>query len=386
MFFKSLAEVTIEDIQDLCDNRVLESRFIDFKVDPIGNADRDKREFLADISAFANSSGGDLVLGVQTEEGAAAKIVGMQLSDVDKEKLRLGNILRDGLEPRVANIDYSWLQIDVGRGVMIVRCPRSWMAPHRVTFLKDMNFYVRNSAGKNPMSVEELRQAFTFGREISDRLRRFRAERIKAINGNDVPVNLRTSPKVVLHIIPLSSVVDPLDLQFNLRGPANMAPLRWASYSHEHTLEGFVTFATPEPSDSYSLMFRDGAVESVSGINPNGTNGKVSLAAFERLVLNGWKNYCEFADYYNVKAPFYVFVSMIGIIGRVPDYHFFADESPRAARKNEVMFSEAVVDVDNIRTAGEQIFKRLFNTAANVFGLAKSLSYDAAGNYTGTRP
>jgi hypothetical protein len=45
MLLKSLSEVTIADIQDLCDNRVLESRFIDFKVDAIGNADRDKREF-----------------------------------------------------------------------------------------------------------------------------------------------------------------------------------------------------------------------------------------------------------------------------------------------------------------------------------------------------
>jgi hypothetical protein len=322
---------------------------------------------------------------VQTEDGAAAKILGIQLPDVDKEKLRLGNILRDGLEPRIANIDYSWLQTDGGRGVMLVRCPRSWMAPHRVTFLKDMNFYVRNSAGKNPMSVEELRQAFTIGREIADRLRKFRADRIRAINENDVPVNLKTSPKIVLHIVPLSSIVDPLDLQFNLRNPANMAPLRWASYSHEHTLEGFVAFTTPEPSDSYSLMFRDGAVESVSGINPNGANGRVSLAAFERLVLNGWKNYREFADSYDVKAPFYIFASMIGVLGRIPDNQFFADETPRAARKNEILFSEVVVGVDNIRTTAEQIFKRLFNNAANVFGLEKSLSYDPAGNYTGSR-
>ena len=34
----------------------------------IGNGDRDRGEFLPDVGAFANASGGDLVLGMKTKD------------------------------------------------------------------------------------------------------------------------------------------------------------------------------------------------------------------------------------------------------------------------------------------------------------------------------
>ena len=70
MLLKNLADVSLQDIQTLCDDQALESRFLDFKAEPIGGSDRDKREFLADVCAFANASGGDLILGVMTKDGA----------------------------------------------------------------------------------------------------------------------------------------------------------------------------------------------------------------------------------------------------------------------------------------------------------------------------
>jgi predicted HTH transcriptional regulator len=38
---------------------------------PIGGSDRDRKEFLADVSAFANPSGGDIVIGIEEDEGVA---------------------------------------------------------------------------------------------------------------------------------------------------------------------------------------------------------------------------------------------------------------------------------------------------------------------------
>jgi hypothetical protein len=37
---------------------VMESRSLDFKAERIGGSDGDKREFVADVCAFANASGG----------------------------------------------------------------------------------------------------------------------------------------------------------------------------------------------------------------------------------------------------------------------------------------------------------------------------------------
>ncbi len=380
MLLKRLAEVSLPDIQTLCDNKVLEGRFIDFKAEPIGGSDRDKREFLADVSAFANASGGDVVLGVKTEDGAAHEICGIVLDDPDKEKQRLSNIVRDGLEPRVAGVDIAWLQIEEKRGILVIRAPRSWSAPHRVTFLKDMNFYVRNSAGKSPMSVDELRQAFNSGRDLVDRLRAFRADRVEAIVTKDLPVDLKDGAKLALHIVPLSAIADPLDLEFRQGSPDIIPPLRISSsYSWQHTLEGYLTFTTPEPSGSYSLMFRDGAVEGVAGIDPNQLGLEVSLLAFERLVLDGWKRFRVFADAFGVEPPVYVFATLVDVLGLAPTSSYVGFENATRARKNLIMLPEVVIGVDRYSYKPELLFKRLFDTAANAFGLSGSQSYNAGG-------
>ncbi len=102
MLLKRLDDVDLSDIETLRENNALESQFIEFKGEAIGSADKDKREFLADVTAFANAAGGDLILGVTTKDGAADKICGIDLADPDKEKQRLVNILRDGVEPRIS--------------------------------------------------------------------------------------------------------------------------------------------------------------------------------------------------------------------------------------------------------------------------------------------
>ena len=94
---EALDQLAIADLQALCENRVLEGRLLDFKTAAIRVLDGDKREFLADVSAFANASGGDLVLGIRTKDGAADEVCGINLVDPDKEKQRLVNIVRDGL-------------------------------------------------------------------------------------------------------------------------------------------------------------------------------------------------------------------------------------------------------------------------------------------------
>ncbi|MCK5240903.1 ATP-binding protein [bacterium] len=45
-------------------NQIQESRTIEYKESLPGNSDQDKREFLADISSFANAAGGDLLYGI----------------------------------------------------------------------------------------------------------------------------------------------------------------------------------------------------------------------------------------------------------------------------------------------------------------------------------
>jgi predicted HTH transcriptional regulator len=137
MLTKAFKELTLAHIERLKEDGVSESHDIDFKSAPVGSSDKDRREFVADVTAFANAAGGDLVFGVATTDGVASSVPGINISDPDKEKLRLGDLVRSGTEPRLANIEIEWLPIQGSLGILIVRVPRSWIAPHRVT-LRDM--------------------------------------------------------------------------------------------------------------------------------------------------------------------------------------------------------------------------------------------------------
>jgi len=81
MLTKPLTDLRIEDVVALKTNGVAESRVLDFKSAPVGNSDRNRKEFLADVTAFANASGGDIVFGIKTQDGLPSDLSGIELDD-----------------------------------------------------------------------------------------------------------------------------------------------------------------------------------------------------------------------------------------------------------------------------------------------------------------
>ena len=140
------------------------------------------------VSAFANTAGGDLLLGVEAVEGVATALPGLDLDNPDGETLRLENMIRDGLEPRLPRVEVCPVKIAEHRYVLVVRVPRSWIAPHRVR--KNRQFYARNAAGAYPLDVGELRAAFTMSETVAARIRDFRTYRLARIHGRETPVGL----------------------------------------------------------------------------------------------------------------------------------------------------------------------------------------------------
>lgn len=105
-------------------------------------------KFLAAVSSLANTAGGDLLIGIEADDGIPQAISGVQVDNLDGDKLRLEQLLATCLEPRLPRVDIKPIGCANGRHVLIIRAYRSWVAPHRVT-LND-KFYGRNSGGKYP--------------------------------------------------------------------------------------------------------------------------------------------------------------------------------------------------------------------------------------------
>lgn len=86
------------------DNQVPESKTIEYKESLTDNPDSDKKEFLADVSSFANAAGGYLIYGMRENSGIASELCGLESIDADAEIRRLDNIIRDGIKPRIPGV------------------------------------------------------------------------------------------------------------------------------------------------------------------------------------------------------------------------------------------------------------------------------------------
>lgn len=70
LFGKHLDSITEADLQALVDNEVAEDKLTEYKQELPGGGDSQRKEFLYDVTAFANASGGDLIFGVKEQGGA----------------------------------------------------------------------------------------------------------------------------------------------------------------------------------------------------------------------------------------------------------------------------------------------------------------------------
>ena len=108
MIQKRLEDITLDDLNGLIADEVTERKTLDYKRELPGLRDADKKEFLADVSSFANASGGDMLFGLEEEVDDAGNKTGKPKSIVpivgetsNDAILRLEQTVRTGIDPKV---------------------------------------------------------------------------------------------------------------------------------------------------------------------------------------------------------------------------------------------------------------------------------------------
>ena len=192
-----LDAITEADLHALISTGVPESPIIDYKRNLNGSSDNEKREFLADVSSFANTLGGDIVIGIDESGGLPTAIA--PAADIDAEIRRLESIALAGLEPRIANLRIRSVPVSAGNAI-IVRVPRSFVPRHRVIAHGNNRFYARAGSQKYEPNVEQLRHLFTDAPAMLERIRSFHADRLVKITAGDTSLPLGLLGKVVLHV------------------------------------------------------------------------------------------------------------------------------------------------------------------------------------------
>jgi predicted HTH transcriptional regulator len=103
----SFDDLSERDLLDQIQAGVPEGVLVDYKREMYGRTDADVREFLKDLSSFANTAGGHLIIGMDETAGIPTVLTPLIGMDSDQELQRLENMARDGLEPRIAGIAHE---------------------------------------------------------------------------------------------------------------------------------------------------------------------------------------------------------------------------------------------------------------------------------------
>jgi hypothetical protein len=331
MIPKRVDDISYGDIVELVENKVSEGPTLEYK-QCLPQSGDDKREFLYDVSSLANGSGGDLIYGIQEERDEAGKPTGIpasiqaiSLPNISAEMLRLENVIRDGIAPRILGIVPKIVESSAGV-VVVLRVPKSWHSPHMVTFGGVSRFYSRGSAGKFPMDVGQLRAAFNATSSLPDRIRDLRLSRIGRIVSGETPVQLSGGPKLVLHVLPLSgleSSTEIADLSTDTMQMGLRPLYAGSACSHRYNFDGFVAYADlgGGTASGYVQLYRSGLIEAVDA-NVLGAQGgppewknNIPSTLLERSLLKSSKQFVEFLSRAGVSAPIFIAVTLVGVKG-----------------------------------------------------------------------
>jgi schlafen family protein len=386
MIPKRLEDTTEADLIGLITAGVREGRSVDYKLAMPGGADSDKKEFLADVSSFANTSGGDLVFGMEEDAGVPVALKGVSLVDADAEVQRLDSIMRDGIEPRLTH-HIKTVPLANGSTALLIRIDRSWVGPHRVVFKGWDKFYARNSAGKYSLDVNELRAAFTGGLNVAEKIRAFRFERVSGLLQNQAPVPVLSGPKLILHCIPFQSFAGPTTFEiFSFASNPFLIPmLRTDAYRSAINLDGLVVHSGGDSVSAYSQLFRNGSFEAVNGrlLQPIEGQEIIPYVAIEQALMDTTRTALNIMKKLIVEPPVAIAVSFTGVRGYRMASGVFAEIGGGSIREENLILPEIVVQ--EMSPPITKAMKPIFDMLWNACGLVGSVDFDAEGNWINSR-
>lgn len=385
---KSLTEV---DLRLLIANGVREQQTLEYKLTLPGERYKDKKEFLADVSSFANTHGGHLLFGVRAVDGKAAELVGIDDALIDTGTQRLESLMRHSLKPPLISAEIHPIRLATGKTILLFRVGRSWNLPHRVTLEGHDHFYGRSTSGKYSLDVPELRALFNLSGSLSEQVRSFRADRLGKIASNETPASLPTGPKTVLHIVPFGAFLPGSTLPTSIGTSLSewSHPIGRRGGSRRLNFDGMLTSYKNEDTglaEGYIQVFRNGCIEALDARMIGKHNGELMIPSksFEEEIIKAVGAYLSGLAQVGVQPPLVIMLSLLNVQGcRMLTTEIFNYPRGYPIDRNSLLVPEIVIETLNIEA--DKSLRQTFDAIWNACGYSASPNYNADGNCNGTR-
>lgn len=156
MYPIQLADLNSNFIESISKGELQEDLILEFKqrIYPFENKE-DKKNFLRDIVAMVNGSGGLIILGVADNND----LIGVDIPDRDGYKRQiLQNI--SSIEPQIIGVDFKFIEYH-GLTFLAVLVPEGELKPYSSKVYGDAReFLVRQNASNHHLSMSEIRRLF----------------------------------------------------------------------------------------------------------------------------------------------------------------------------------------------------------------------------------
>ena len=380
--------ISEREILELIEGQVPEGLRIEYKSELYGATDAEKREFLKDISAFANSRGGHLVIGINENAGVATVLTGLQNLNPDTELQRLEQIASSGLEPRISGLRMKAILLDNGHHVLIVRVPRGWNSPHRVIAHGSNRFYIRHSAGIHEPNVEELRTLFTQSASALEQAKRFRDERLSLIKANQGERPLENNGRFILHIVPVASFSRAVALNMENVLTQHMAfrPISAMGLTPLFNYYGFINERGGDENYGYTQIFRNGSLEATKADIVRERDGLRGIpgAAIERYFFEVFHSYITGLRDIGVPPPLIIMITLEGVLGA--SYNVISreyDDRRQLLPEDVIVLPECLLEDYGEEIDHHRAIRQAFDALWNAMGYSRSQFFNAEGLWVG---
>lgn len=382
----NLNDAQDEHVRSLISEGVAEGVHLDFKRELPRLDAAGRHELLADVSAFANASGGDLVYGVDEDgEGKATEVVPIA-GNSDEEARRLLDSIFNGIEPRIPGVQIKTVSA-AGGFVLIVRVPQSWTGPHRVK--SNQHFFVREGGRKRQLDMPEIRGLFLRSDAQAQRVRDFRTERIGNFIAGRSPVRLVPGGLEVLHLVPTQSAlglvsVDPVQYVRNRTLPVIGSTVPNARINIDGALG--VRPVSELGTHGYSLLFRNGFFETTKILTGRTKHrGRINLPslAYEQELIVLLQRFRAELRHLGLGEEMTAMLTLVG----AGDMELGLDPNKFDVYDNEGQFDREVLVIPDVLLPADQseavALKPLFDLVWHAAGMERSFNYNTAGEWVG---
>ncbi len=366
--------LTSDKVVELLSLKVVEKTHLDYKsklsYDSKGKREIHK-EILKDITSFANSRGGIILIGVQ-EPNEELEIENQVLGIHDCKTIstNIERLCATSIEPRIPGLVVTFLQVFDKKEIIIIFIPSSTIKPHMVNYDKHRAFYIRHTESSVPMTVQEIRDAVLYSSNI---------EKNASIIAQNEEIEifdyyLKDEPAFLFQAVPLNIMETEIDVESQIThdiivGNSRSSGGQFSINSQKRptpTIKGVMGSNSRYGIDWTTEIHRNGFIQLVYKIEYEDYTGQKEYKLFDKYIylMRLFLDFCEeIWSKLNIDSQYLLkckIVNTTELFIFTKDY--FNQFQQKKYGKHQIVFQDIVKNIgENSKTALEIWQKQFYN-------------------------